>query len=264
MLNLPDWDPGLPQLALATFATFLALGLRSVVMVGGAFLWRSRSAFARRRLIAPVRYRRGQILSELKAAVATLLFDAALFNLAIRLGWLTPAQPGQGSIAVTFLLLFVFVEVWFYLCHRALHAPALFWIHRQHHTAVIVDPLTSLSFSLLERLILVGGILLYLVLLSSFLPLAPWGLLLYGLTNYGLNVLGHTNVEVFPDWFVRSRVGRWVVTPTYHSLHHQRFSGHFGLFTTVLDRLGGSVFADYETIHERGAKGRAVDQASAR
>jgi sterol desaturase/sphingolipid hydroxylase (fatty acid hydroxylase superfamily) len=254
---------GLPQILAAIVATFAVLGLRSGLMVGGAFFWRSRSAFARRRLITPVRYRRGQLRSEMKAAVATLLLDAALFVLVASLGWLSWAPSGLVTSAVTFLALFVFTEIWFYLCHRALHTPWLFRIHRQHHCAVIVDPLTSLSFSVAERALLIGGVILFVALLSQVMPVTPWGAALYGLTNYALNVLGHSNVEVFPDWFARSRLGRWIVTPTYHSLHHQRFRGHFGLFTTVLDRIGGSVFVDYEVVQSNAAAGRSASDDDA-
>lgn len=256
---------GLPQVLAAVLVTFALLSLRSALMVGGAFVWRSRSGFARRRLIAPIRYRRGQLWSELKAAVGTLLVDAALFTLMAKLGWLSWAPSGLAPSAGTFLALFAFTELWFYLCHRALHTPWLFWIHRQHHHAVIVDPLTSLSFSVLERTVLVGGVLLFLALVSQVMPVTPWGAALYGLANYALNVLGHSNVELFPGWFASSRLGRWIVTPTYHSLHHQRFRGHFGLFTTVLDRLGGSVFADYEVVQGRCAAGSTtVDKDASR
>ncbi len=90
------------------------------------------------------------------------------------------------------------------------------------------------------------------------------GLALYGLANYALNVLGHSNVEVFPGWFARSRLGRWLVTPTYHALHHARYRGHYGLFTSVLDRCFGSVYADYEMVQQRASAGQGLTRQGER
>lgn len=257
-----DVSPGLLGLVLAIATVLAVLGLRSAVLVAGAFVWLRHSAFARGRRVTPLRYRPGQLGSELRAAVVTLAFDATVIVVVARLGWLQLVPPDAQSIATTFMALFVFTEVWFYLCHRAMHSRSLFWIHRQHHTALVVDPLTSLSFSLAERALLLGGIVLFVILWSRVLPVTAAGIALYGFTNYALNVLGHSNVEIFPGWFARSTVGRWLVTPTYHSLHHLRYRGHYGLFTTVLDRLGKSVFDDYDQIQHYAATGRMVPPES--
>jgi Delta7-sterol 5-desaturase len=130
--------------------------------------------------------------------------------------------------------------------------------------AQVTDPLTSLSFSLMERMVLLTGVLGLAVLLSWLIEISLTGLWIYALTNYALNVMGHSNVEVFPAWFTKSWLGRLMVTPTYHSLHHARYRGHYGLFTSVLDRLFGSVYPDYEAVQERASNGEGLTRQGER
>lgn len=241
---------------LAVFAVvFAGFLLRSAIILGVAFLWLRFSAFARRRKVFRIALPPGQVRSEVFAAIPILMLDAAVVTAVIYTGLLTPTAANWSNMLVTFALMFVLFEIWFYLTHRAMHTKALFFIHRQHHVAKITDPLTSLSFSLLERLVLLTGALGAAILLSWNIEISIAGLAAYGVTNYALNVLGHSNVEVFPCWFTRSWLGRWLVTPTYHALHHARYRGHYGLFTSVLDRIFGHVFPDFELVQERASEG---------
>jgi sterol desaturase/sphingolipid hydroxylase (fatty acid hydroxylase superfamily) len=248
----------------ATAAVALAIAFRSAVVLGAAFLWLRLSAFAKRRLILRLPYADGQILAELRAAVPVVMLDAAVVVAIVSLGLLPLGPPTLAGGILTFALMFVWFEIWFYATHRLLHTPRFYWIHRQHHTAKVVDPLTSLSFSLLERLILLSGSVGFAVVLAQWLPLSAPGLIAYGAVNYLLNVLGHSNVEVFPGWFTRSRIGRLVVTPTYHALHHARYRGHYGLFTAILDRAFGSVFPDYDQVQQRASAGDGLSRQGER
>jgi sterol desaturase/sphingolipid hydroxylase (fatty acid hydroxylase superfamily) len=256
-----------------TFVSLLAAGtgillfmaFRSALLVGAAFLWLRFSAFAKRRRIVRGAFADGQIASELKAAIPVLVFDAAAAAAVIGAGWIRIGEPSWQLAALTFAGMFVWFEIWFYATHRLMHTRSLYWIHRQHHTAHVVDPLASLSFSILERAILLLGALGAAVAFSRLVhPIGAAGLFAYALTNYALNVLGHTNVEVYPAWFARSPVGRWIVTPTYHALHHARYRGHYGLFTSVLDRAFGDVFPDYELVQERASAGNGLSRPGER
>jgi Delta7-sterol 5-desaturase len=244
---------------IAAFAVILGgVMFRSAIIVGAAFFWLRFSAFARSRKVFRMALDDGQLRSELLAAIPVLVLDAMAVTALIYTGLMTPVPATIANTLVTFVLMFVLFEIWFYVTHRAIHTKALFFIHRQHHVARVTDPLTSLSFSLLERLVLLTGALGAAVLLSSTIGISVAGLAAYGLANYALNVLGHSNVEVFPGWFASSRLGRWLVTPTYHALHHARYRGHYGLFTSVLDRIFGSVYADYELVQDRASAGHGL------
>jgi sterol desaturase/sphingolipid hydroxylase (fatty acid hydroxylase superfamily) len=250
--------------AFATAATTLFLVFRSAIVLGLAFAWIRFSAFAKRRRILRLPYANGQIWSELKAAVPVVALDAVVVVAVVSAGLLPLGETTWRTALLTFGLMFAWFELWFYATHRLLHTPRFYWIHRQHHTAKVVDPLTSLSFSLIERLILLAGAVGFAIMLARIIPLSAAGLMAYGLTNYVLNVLGHSNVEIFPRWFTRSWIGRLVITPTYHALHHARYRGHYGLFTSILDRAFGSIFPDYEHVQERASAGNGLTRQGER
>src|SRR5690606_5712092 len=42
---------------------------------------------------------------------------------------------------------------------------------------------------------------------------------------------------------------------TFHAMHHARYTGHYGLFTTVLDRVLGTAWDDTPEVQARAARG---------
>ena len=61
------------------------------------------------------------------------------------------------------------------------------------------------------------------------------------------NVLGHTGFEYYPKWLMRTWLGRLLNTPTNHIQHHEKFTGNYGLYFNVWDRLMGTNHKDYES-----------------
>ncbi|WP_224244627.1 sterol desaturase family protein [Hyalangium gracile] len=206
-----------------------------------------------RRELAP-----GQLRSEAWAAVGVVLCDALLVGL---FRYFVGHRMAPFSVPVALLSyawMFVGFEVWFYVTHRLLHTRALYRFHAQHHVAQVTDPLTSLSFSLVERLVLMGGGFGLVLLAMEVMPIAQAGVMAYILTNYFLNVIGHGNTEWLPRRFVSSWLGRLFFTPTFHALHHARYQGHYGLFTVVLDGWFGTAFEDYPRVHARAREGQGL------
>lgn len=212
-----------------------------------------------RRALAP-----GQLRSEARAAVGVVLCDALLIT-AFRAAYESQMVPFSVGVALaTYAWMFVGFEVWFYVTHRLLHTRALYRLHAQHHVAQVTDPLTSLSFSMVERLVLMGGGFGLVILAMQVMPVTLVGIMAYVLTNYALNVFGHGNTEWLPERFVRSWAGRLFFTPTFHALHHARYQGHYGLFTPVLDRWLGTCFEDYEQVHARARAGAGLERIGER
>jgi sterol desaturase/sphingolipid hydroxylase (fatty acid hydroxylase superfamily) len=200
----------------------------------------------------------GQLRSEAWAAVGVVLCDALLVGL-FRYFAGSRLVPFSVPVALlSFAWMFVGFEVWFYVTHRMLHTKALYRFHAQHHVAQVTDPLTSLSFSLVERLVLMGGGMGLVFLAMEVMPVTNAGVMGYILTNYFLNVVGHGNTEWLPQRFVSSWAGRLFFTPTFHALHHARYQGHYGLFTVVLDRWLGTAFGDYPQVHARAREGHGL------
>jgi sterol desaturase/sphingolipid hydroxylase (fatty acid hydroxylase superfamily) len=60
------------------------------------------------------------------------------------------------------------------------------------------------------------------------------------------NVYGHLGYEIYPKWFSRHPLGKWINTSVNHNQHHQYFKGNYGLYFLFWDRLMGTIRKDYE------------------
>lgn len=247
----------------ATATLFAFFVVRTVVLVGGASL-ALKGAWAEVRRVYRVAFAPGQLASELKAALAVIAFDALVVSTALSLGAWQFAQPTARATALTWLLMFVWYEAWFYALHRALHTKPLYRFHAQHHVAKVTGPLTSLSFGLVERGGLLVGAIGMSALLSRVMPITKVGVVAYFFTNYLLNVWGHMNVEVLPEGFARTRLGRVFFSTSFHAMHHARYQGHYGLFTQVLDRAFGTYWEDFPEVHARAARGEGLTRLGQR
>ena len=238
--------------------------LRTLLIAGGMTWVISKSRFASLRRVYRLAFGKDQVKSELRAAGVVIAFDALVLALSVRSGWVQPSETTLASFALTFAAMFVWFEVWFYVTHRLMHTKPLYFLHAQHHVAKVTHPLTSLSFSIGERAILQLGSIGFAALASRVMPLALPGLIAYFLFNYVANVIGHSNVEWMPARFPATRLGKTLISVSFHAMHHARHRGHYGLFTQLLDRAFGSYFSDYPKVHERAATGRGLSRLSER
>jgi Delta7-sterol 5-desaturase len=188
-------------------------------------------------------------------AAKVLLLDAIIGSVANALHVIRIAPSSTAANVSTFFAMFVTFEVWFYTIHRLMHTRALYRFHADHHTARVTLPITSLCFSMLERLVLVGGALAFAAAMSHVMPVSRAGLAVYFFSNYILNVIGHSNVEIFPAGFARSLLGRVFISVTFHAMHHARHRGHYGLFTRIADCFFSTEFSDYEAAQDSAASG---------
>jgi Delta7-sterol 5-desaturase len=148
------------------------------------------------------------------------------------------------------LMTYVWAEIWHYASHRAFHTKALYWIHREHHKSRINGPLTSISFSFLEKVIFDIGMFGPLMLVDRLFALNIYGIATWFLAYIILNAIGHRNYEFRKAGFITSS-GRLMTSTVFHALHHGRFVGNYGLGTRVLDRLFGTEWSDYEDVYTR-------------
>jgi Delta7-sterol 5-desaturase len=141
-------------------------------------------------------------------------------------------------------------EIWHYASHRAFHLPALHWIHAEHHKSHINTPFTAISFAFSEKLIFDLGLLAPLALADYFLGLNFFGIAGWYIGYLLINSFSHANFELRPKNYNRL-LGKVLATTTYHSLHHSRYTGNYGLGTRFLDRLFKTEWEDYERLYER-------------
>lgn len=205
--------------------------------------------FAARRVYA-VPVREGQTRLEATSAWM-LLTDPVVLGVLVATGALRQAPASVGTVLGTFVALFLWVDVWMYWNHRAMHQWKWLWrIHAHHHRSRTTQPLSALSFSLSEKLgCYTLGWLLPLAAWSQVAPVSFWGVIAFYTFYFFASPIAHSNFEL------ASHRLRWPMkalgTATSHALHHARVTNNYGFLTTLHDRLFGTFWVDSDEIHDR-------------
>jgi sterol desaturase/sphingolipid hydroxylase (fatty acid hydroxylase superfamily) len=245
------------------FSTYLGQAVVYFGVVGAVFLltrrWFADKLVQRRIHTRGRRFDRSQLAHEVRHTLVVLAIGTAqaMIVMVLRDRGLASLSEGLGEwglVGAGFALfgLIAFNDLWFYAVHRVLHTRWLFKrIHSVHHRSVDVNPLTSYSFHVIEALLITGWVIPVALLVPLPIPVLIAAQVL-GLTN---NVMSHLGYELLPRWWVRAPLLRWTNTATFHSLHHERYRGNYGLFTRVWDKLFGTELADYELAFDRAHSG---------
>ena len=144
----------------------------------------------------------------------------------------------------------VWAEIWHYSSHRAFHLKGLHWIHVEHHKSHINSPFTAISFSFTEKFVFDVGLLGALAIVDYFISLNFFGVAGWYIGYLIINSFSHANFELRPSDYNRG-LGQVLASTTYHSLHHSRYTGNYGLGTRILDRLFKTEWEDYERLYDR-------------
>ncbi|MCG5059572.1 MAG: sterol desaturase family protein [Limnoraphis sp. WC205] len=143
---------------------------------------------------------------------------------------------GLFYLVISFLGVIFLQDTCFYFFHRVFHHPKLFrWLHRGHHRSNYPTPWTSFALDFFEALI--QGLFLIAVVFIIPVHFIVLGLLLTTMTIWA--VVNHLGFELFPA-FPNHWLGKWLISATYHSIHHRNYQIHYGLYFTFWDRLLGT------------------------
>ena len=143
--------------------------------------------------------------------------------------------PGWLAVALSVLVL----DLAIYLQHVLFHAvPALWRLHRMHHSDLEVDVTTGVRFHPIE--ILLSMIIKLGVVAAIGAP--PVAVLMFEVLLNATSMFNHANVTFAP---AIDRVARWlVVTPDMHRVHHSivvdETNSNFGFNLPWWDRLFGT------------------------
>ena len=154
------------------------------------------------------------------------------------------------SFFLSAILTIVWAEIWHYASHRAFHLRALHWIHAEHHKSHLNTPFTAISFSFTEKLVFDIGLLALLAVVDRVVSLNFFGVAAWYIGYLVINSFSHANFELKSKDYNRL-LGKVLTSTTYHSLHHSRYTGNYGLGTRVLDRLFQTEWEDYERLYDR-------------
>ena len=231
------------------FFGFLAAGLIAGIASG----------FFKARKIQPRGFKWKTFRTEAMVAVVTLLVSGTVIGFSTT--WLTAkgiiafndAPTSWWMIALEYVLYFVLFDTWFYWLHRWMHKePVYTWVHKMHHWSTSPNLLTTLSVNPLESVINGGFVPLFL----SVATVHPKTMALITPTNIIMGLYVHSGYEFFPRWWNKSWATKWFITATFHDQHHKYFTANFGGYTTVWDRLCGTMRPKFEADYLK-AKGRA-------
>jgi len=151
-------------------------------------------------------------------------------------------------LLVSVILALIVHDTYFYWMHRLLHHPSLFRrTHLIHHMSTNPSPWTSYAFHYFEAFAeaLILPIVLFIV------PMHPVAIALFILASFTINVYGHLGYEIMPRWFRHSLLFQILNTSVHHNLHHSKFSGNYGLYFRVWDRLMGTEHPAYVSTYDK-------------
>lgn len=165
--------------------------------------------------------------------------------------------PAFLSAAASVALLDYTLFLWHILTHKI---PAIWRFHRVHHVDRDLDVSTALRFHFGELLLSVPWRLLQVVLIGpSQAAFRLWQALLTASVLFH-----HSNVRLPPR--MERRIGRFLMTPALHGIHHSRnpeeTGSNWSSGLTLWDRLHGTFRRDSRARQvDIGAPGGPVPQA---
>ncbi|MBC2667741.1 sterol desaturase family protein [Novosphingobium piscinae] len=240
------------------FALFLGAGL-----VAG--LW---TGFFKARKIQPRGFKWKTFRNEGIFAVINLVASGFLIGAPMSWllahGWITvdkgPVSPWR--IAIEYALYFFLFDTWFYWLHRWMHKePVYTYVHKLHHFSTSPNLLTTLSVNPIESLINGGFVPLFLTGMALVSPVHEHAMALITPTNIIMGLYVHSGYEFMPRWWNKSWATKWFITATFHDQHHKYFRVNYGGYTTIWDRLCGTMRPKYEeelvAIKDRAAAPRS-------
>lgn len=225
---------------------FLAILIRYFI-AAGVFYWYyfvAKSEKFHKKRLSKRGFRKGQIRKEIIYSVKSSAIFAAvgagtywLWQNGHTGVYLDPAQYGYWYLPVSLLIILLLHETYYYWVHRWMHHPKVFRIvHKVHHDSLTPTPWTAFSFHPWEGLIEA----LVLPAILAFLPVNLYVLAFYLLFMTLSSVINHLDIEIYPESFQKSRIGKEFIGATHHHYHHAEFNTNYGLYFTFWDRLMGT------------------------
>jgi lathosterol oxidase len=152
-------------------------------------------------------------------------------------------QYGLVYLGLSYCLVLLVQDTWFYFTHRLFHHPSFFrWFHQGHHRSRQPTPWTSFAFDPLEAVVQS----LFLIVIVFVIPLHFVTVIAVLTTMTVWAVLNHLSVDRLPGSFPHHWLGKWFIGPAHHSLHHKKYNFHYGLYFTFWDKLLGTQDPNFE------------------
>ncbi|TGL63646.1 sterol desaturase family protein [Leptospira sarikeiensis] len=192
-----------------------------------------------------------RVIFELKQSAVTLIMFSAIAVTVYVLGKLKILhlktykdfwEYGLGYAFLSFILITIWHETWFYWAHRIMHHRKFYpYIHSIHHRSTNPSPMAAYNFHWIEAFL--EGV--YVVPALCIIPMHFSVFLIHTFYAMIMNIWWHLGYEFFPKGWTIHPILKWINTSTHHNLHHQKFHGNYSLYFNFWDRIMGTNFKDY-------------------
>ena len=165
-----------------------------------------------------------------------------------------------GYFIFTVLAFIVAHDFYFYWTHRFMHWKKVYpYIHKIHHLSHDPTPWAAYAFHPAEAVIQAA----IFPIMVFILPVHPLAILVWGLYQTFLNVMGHSGFEFFPSGFTTHKITKLHNSSTHHNVHHKYATGNYGLYFNFWDRVMGTNHVKYTETFEQ-VKANTNDMRKAR
>ena len=142
------------------------------------------------------------------------------------------------EVVLEVVLLTVLMDILMYAFHRLVHELRMLnKLHARHHTHVSTNLLSLFVLHPVESI----GFGLMMLVVISIIPFSAPGISFYLLINSVWGTIGHLNVTVLPDSWLKLLKKTQICTSEFHYLHHKEQEYNFGFYFSVWDRLLGTL-----------------------
>lgn len=178
-------------------------------------------------------FRTGQVQTEIRRSLVSILMFGVLsipMYQGLRSGFLRIVfEFSPLTFLIESLALFLWNEIHFYIVHRCFHFKIFYKYHADHHYSHVPSPFSAYSFHWSEG-ILLGAVM---PLIMCFHDFQIYSLMTLPVMSIFMNVLGHSNVDFFPEKPMHSLLS----FSKRHSLHHKMPHTNYGFFLPYFDLL---------------------------
>jgi Delta7-sterol 5-desaturase len=178
------------------------------------------------------------IIFALSAAIVVTAYQAGMTRLYSDIN-----QYPLWYLGVSYIVIIILQDTYFYFLHRLFHHPLLFrWWHQGHHKSHQPTPWTSFAFDPPEAIAQAA----FLIGLTFLMPLHFITVIAVLSTMTVWAIVNHLGVDRLPQNFPHHWFGRWFTGAAHHAIHHRQYALHYGLYFTFWDRCFGTNSPHYD------------------
>lgn len=138
------------------------------------------------------------------------------------------------SAVIDTLILIILMDFFMFCFHFLAHNLKWFYpIHKLHHTHINTNVYSLFVLHPIETL---GFGFIWLILISIF-QFNYISLIIYLFLNLMYGIFGHLQKNIFPVFWHKNFMTKWISTTKFHGDHHKNEAHNFGFYFTIWDKI---------------------------